>query len=166
MREDPMFKNILLAVDGTNTAEHAAREGIRLARRLGAKVTILTVTVPWETYFARELAVVVPDAVVPRSEYDRKRDAAAADVTERIRAQALSAALECVSVHDSHPHPYEAIVGAAARSGCDLIVTGSRCHGGLAGLLGSETMKVLTHTSVPVLVFRPETMTPDQSHST
>ena len=67
MREDPMFKNILLAVDGTDTAEHAAREGIRLAMRVGAKATILTVTVPWETYFARELAVVVPDAVVPRS---------------------------------------------------------------------------------------------------
>jgi nucleotide-binding universal stress UspA family protein len=166
MRENPMFKNILLAVDGTDTAEHAAQEGIRLAKHLGAKVTILTVTVPWETYFARELAVVVPDAVVPRSEYDRKRGAAAVDVTERIRIQAQSAGIECTAVHDSHPHPYEAIVDVATRSGCDLIVTGPRCHGGLAGMIGSETMKVLTHTNVPVLVFRPEVFTRDQVQNT
>jgi nucleotide-binding universal stress UspA family protein len=55
----------------------------------------------------------------------------------------------------SHSRPYLAIIETAAAQGCDLIVMGSRGHGGIAGLLlGSETAKVLSHSNVCVLVHR------------
>jgi nucleotide-binding universal stress UspA family protein len=60
-----MFSNILLAVDGSDLSLRAARQGISLANSLKARVVVLTVTIPSSTDFARELAVVVPEVVVP-----------------------------------------------------------------------------------------------------
>ena len=51
--------------------------------------------------------------------------------------------------------PYEAIIDAATQGGCDLIFMASHGRRGFSGLLlGSETNKVLTHSKVPVLVYR------------
>lgn len=79
-----MFTNILLAVDGSEASQQAARHGIELAKALKAKVTVVTVTTPWDTYFSRELAVIIPDVVIPQPEYDYKRDAVAACVLQNV----------------------------------------------------------------------------------
>ena len=51
--------------------------------------------------------------------------------------------------------PYEAIIAAADKAGCDLIFMASHGRRGISGLLlGSETNKVLTHSKIPVLVYR------------
>jgi len=51
--------------------------------------------------------------------------------------------------------PYEAIIDTAKDRNCDLIVMASHGRRGLnAVLLGSETQKVLTHSSIPVMVYR------------
>jgi nucleotide-binding universal stress UspA family protein len=51
--------------------------------------------------------------------------------------------------------PHEAIIENAGKRNCDLIVMASHGRRGLdAVLLGSETVKVLTHTKIPVLVVR------------
>jgi nucleotide-binding universal stress UspA family protein len=150
-----MFTNILLAVDGSTASRHAASRGIELAKALSAKVTVLTVTVPWATYFSRELAVVIPEVVIPPEDYDEKRDNVAACVMQDIVADARSARVEVRALHRRDRDPSRAIVEAAAREGCDLIVMGSHCEPGFTGaLLGSETMKVLTHTNTPVLIYR------------
>ena len=153
--EDIMFTNILLPVDGSRASLAAARHGIELAKSLSAKVTVLTVTTPWAAYFSRELAVVIPEVVIPQGEYDYKREAIAACILQNVVADAHSAAVQVESMHRCHGDPYRAIIDTAAQEGCDLIVMGSHCEPGFAGsLLGSETMKVMTHTSIPVLVYR------------
>jgi nucleotide-binding universal stress UspA family protein len=54
-----------------------------------------------------------------------------------------------------HRDPYVVILDTARREGCDLIVMGSHGRRGLTALLiGSETVKVLTHSGTPVLVYR------------
>jgi nucleotide-binding universal stress UspA family protein len=54
-----------------------------------------------------------------------------------------------------HRDPYIAILDAGRRQGCDLILMASHGRRGLTGLLlGSETVKVLTHSEIPVLVYR------------
>jgi nucleotide-binding universal stress UspA family protein len=51
--------------------------------------------------------------------------------------------------------PYEAIIDAATQAGCDLIFMASHGRRGISALLlGSETHKVLTHSTIPVLVYR------------
>jgi nucleotide-binding universal stress UspA family protein len=150
-----MFTNILLAVDGSETAQSAAEEGVTLAQRLGAKVTIVTVTLPWDIYFSRELAVVVPEVVIPQATYEQKREAVATEVTQRVLTQAQSAGVSAVTIHRCHRNPYQAIIDVAGENGCDLIVAGPHLDRSLAGaLVGSETMKIVTHTTIPVLVYR------------
>jgi nucleotide-binding universal stress UspA family protein len=150
-----MFTNILLAVDGSDASLHAAREGIALARSLKAKVTVVVVTVPWASYFARELAVLVPDILVPEAEYEEKGNAKAANILWDVEADARSASVAVKKVHRSHRDPYRAILDVAEREGCDVIVMAPHTEHGISGvLLGSETMKVLTHTGIPVLVYR------------
>jgi len=150
-----MFKHLLLAVDGSRLAESAARHGIELAKALGAKVTVLTVTVPWETQFAREVAVVVPEVVVSKNDYDRDKNSYARGILERTADAARMAGVPCSVQHASHSRPYQAIIDTAAARGCDLIVMGSHGHRGIAGLLlGSETTKVVTHSTICVLVHR------------
>lgn len=63
--------------------------------------------------------------------------------------------MPCEVVQTEDVYPYKAIISAAEERGCDLIGMGSHGHGGLTGiLLGSETVKVLTHSTIPVLVYR------------
>jgi nucleotide-binding universal stress UspA family protein len=130
----PMFTNILLPVDGS---------------------AVLTVTTPWAAYFSRELAVIIPDVVIPQPDYDDKRETIAACILQNVVADAHSARVEVRSLHRCNSDPYRAIIETAEREGCDLIVMGSHRERAFTGaLLGSETMKVMTHTSTPVLVYR------------
>src|SRR5687768_5687851 len=133
-----MFTNILLPVDGSDASFSAARQGVALATTLNSRVTSLVITVPWAAFFAREFAVVVPDVVVPQSEYDRKSDNRAASILQSIETEARQAGVTLTAVHLSHQSPHSAIVEEAAKQGCDLIVMASHRRPGFTGaLLGS-----------------------------
>jgi len=68
---------------------------------------------------------------------------------------ALAAGVSCDTMHVEHDHPYLAIIETAARKSCDLIVMASHGRRGISAImLGSEAVKVLTHSTIPVLVFR------------
>jgi nucleotide-binding universal stress UspA family protein len=150
-----MFSNLLLAVDGSEASLAAARRGIELAKALNARATVVTVTVPWSAYFARELAVVIPEVVLPKGDYDAQREATAKGLLEKIAGEARSAGIAVKAVHRSHRDPYQAILDIAAKEACDVIVMGCHQAAGLTGaLLGSESMKLLAHGKVPVLVCR------------
>ena len=72
-----------------------------------------------------------------------------------ISAAANSAGVSCKTLHVEHEHPYQAIIDTAASKGCDLIVMAPHGRRGVAAVvLGSETVKVLTHSRIPVLVYR------------
>jgi nucleotide-binding universal stress UspA family protein len=150
-----MYGNILLPIDGSQLSLGAARRGIELARALRAKVTAIMVTTPWATQFAREPAVVVPGVVVPQTEYDLRAEQAACSCLRVVTDEAKSAGVPSKALHVLHRDPYAAIIDAAGKEGCDLIVMASHGRRGLSALLlGSETVKVLTHSEIPVLVYR------------
>jgi nucleotide-binding universal stress UspA family protein len=150
-----MLGNILLAVDGSDLSLRAAHHGIELAAALKARVTVVLVTLPWATYFSREPAAVVPEAIVPQTAYEAKREAFAMRTLQSVVADANSAGVAAKAVHRTERDPYRAIIDIARQERCDLIVMGSHGQRGIAGaLLGSETLKVVTHTEIPVLVYR------------
>jgi nucleotide-binding universal stress UspA family protein len=150
-----MYKNILLPIDGSQLSLRAAQHGIELAKALDARITAVMVTTPWATQFAREPAVVVPGMVVPKTEYDLRTEQAACNCLRLVTDEARSAGVTSKALHVHHGDPYVAILDAARREGCDLIVMASHGRRGLTGLLlGSETVKVLTHSEIPVLVYR------------
>jgi nucleotide-binding universal stress UspA family protein len=151
-----MYKNILVPIDGSELSLRAARHGIELAKALGATISAIMVTTPWATQFARELAVVVPGVLVPQNEYELRTETAAANWLRVVADDAQSAGVAVQVLHVRHRDPYVAILDAARAQGCDLIVMASHRRRGLSQLLlGSETLKVLTHSEIPVLVYRP-----------
>ncbi len=145
-----MYKNILIATDGSELSERAVESGIGLARTLGAKVTAVTVTVPITAYMTSEAAVMM-DAEV----YEERTAAMAARCLEHVADLAGREGVDHTEVRAESNIIYQGIIDAAAKHGCDLIVMASHGHTGISALvLGSETTKVLTHTKIPVLVCR------------
>lgn len=146
-----MHTHILIPTDGSALSLAAVEYGVALAKSVGAKVTVLTVSAPFHIF------AVEPVMVADTSEQHAKQVAALAkrylDAAQEI---ALAAGVSCETVHVEHDHPYLAIIETAEKKSCDLIIMASHGrHGISAFVLGSETNKVLTHSSIPVLVVRP-----------
>ncbi|CAG0997508.1 TRAP-T-associated universal stress protein TeaD [Burkholderiales bacterium] len=147
-----MYKHILLPTDGSPLSARAVAAGVGLARAVGASVTGLFVAPPaTPVLFRHKLPVgyIAPDRHAELIEREAARALGA--VEKAAKAARVACRLERV-VGD---FPAEAILEAAKRRRCDLIVMASHGRSGLkAVLLGSETQKVLAHAKVPVLVHR------------
>ena len=145
-----MFKHILLPTDGSQLSEKAIHDGVLLAKRLGAKVTGLCVMPFPHTFFSEmEIPTQALDQAIKRSKEVAETYLAA------IEKEAKEKEVACVTVYEMNDFPYEAIIRLAERKGCDLIMMASHGRRGVRGLLvGSETQKVLTHSKIPVLVYR------------
>ena len=145
-----MYKHILIPTDGSPLSEDAVKQGLALAKTLNAKVTAVTVTPPFHV-FAADPAMVTDT----REQYEKDAAAMGHRRLRFARDAASVAVVACDVVHTVAEHPYAAIIDAATARGCDLIVMASHGRKGFTGLvLGSETLKVLTHSKIPTLVTR------------
>jgi len=145
-----MYKRILIPTDGSELAEKALRDGISLSKAIGAEITVLTVTMPFHIFTTDPKTI--EDT---RPQYHERMERHAARILEAAANTAKASGVVCDTVHIEHEHPYQAIIDTAASKGCDLIDMASHGrHGVSAMLIGSETLKVLTHSKVPVLVHR------------
>jgi nucleotide-binding universal stress UspA family protein len=145
-----MYKNILIPTDGSTLAAKAVEQGVLFAKEIGAKVTAVAVTEPSHLIDGSPRQI-----EYAASEYRKHAAADAAKALRVVAAAAERSGVTCEMLHAEHPHVYQAIIEAAASEGCDLIVMASHGrHGASAVLLGSETVKVLTHSKIPVLVYR------------
>ncbi len=145
-----MYTHILLTTDGSELSQRAALYGVNFAKSVNAQVTVLSVTAPWQTIAIGEIAVAVPEA-----DYEARAEANALGFLKPIADAAAAAGVACKTIHVRNGNPSEAIIETANTEGCDLIVMGSHGRSGLTKLLlGSETVRVLTHSKLPVLVYR------------
>ncbi|HJY75926.1 MAG TPA: universal stress protein [Burkholderiales bacterium] len=147
-----MFKHILIPTDGSNVAAKAIGAGVRLAAEMGARVTGFHAQQPRPLHLHVNGYAVEKDLI---AELDRRSHQFAERCVAQIEdaARADGVAFEAVVVKSIRP--YEAIIHAAQERGCDAIFMASHGHRGLDGLLlGSVTQQVLTHSTIPVLVFR------------
>jgi nucleotide-binding universal stress UspA family protein len=145
-----MFKNILIPTDGSELAWKAVEHGIALAKSVGAKVTVVTVTLPFHVFTLDPL--VVEDTA---DQYQKRIKEHATKLLRGIASAAKAAGVACETFQVEHEHPYGGIIDTANSRGCDLITMASHGRRGVSALLlGSETVKVLTHSKIPVLVHR------------
>lgn len=147
-----MFKHILVPTDGSPLSQGAVRKAVALAAESGARIT---------AFYAK------PEAPLPQyiegiqidqrlqEHYERASEEHAQQILDFAEGLCRDAGVPCTKLSVSSDSPYEAIISAATSSGCDLIFMASHGRRGIAGLLlGSETNKVLAHSTIPVLVFR------------
>jgi nucleotide-binding universal stress UspA family protein len=145
-----MYRHILIPTDGTELSQKAIRHGVALAKELKARVTAVTVSVPFH------ILALDPAMVTDTAEgYAQRMMEAIEKYLGVAKDAAAAAAVTCDAIHVEHEHPYRAIIDTAKSRGCDLIVMASHGRRGVAAIvLGSETVKVLTHSTIPVLVYR------------
>jgi len=145
-----MYKHILIPTDGSELSKKAVDHGIGLAKALNAKVTSVTVSEPFHVFAVEPVMVTdTPD------EYKKRVAALAAKYLKAAKDAATAAGVACDVVQVEHEHPYETIIDTARKRGCDAIVMASHGRRGVSAVvLGSETVKVLTHSNIPVVVVR------------
>ena len=147
-----MFKNILVPTDGSELSSDTIRRAVTFAKETGAKLTFFFSKPDYPMAFYGEGALI--DPTTPER-FAEMAEAQAREILVAAEKQAQASGVACSSRSVTSDIPYEAIIEAAAGNGCDLIFMASHGRRGFSGLLlGSETQKVLTHSKIPVLVYR------------
>jgi nucleotide-binding universal stress UspA family protein len=147
-----MYKHILIPTDGSETAEKGVEAGIEFAREANARITWFTAVPEYQLPVQAEGSL---RRAVSLEEHDRRSREKAGGILGRLASRARAAGVECDIDYAQSDHPYQAIIQAAEQHGCDLILMASHGRHGLSALVhGSETHDVLTHSSIPTLVYR------------
>jgi nucleotide-binding universal stress UspA family protein len=146
-----MFKHLLVPTDGSPASVRAIEASVNLAKAVNARITFLTVSKPWKIFSLDPLIA----AATNEKEYLEESARLARIRLDVGEVLAKSKGVQATAVHMYEEHPWKAILDEAKRVRCDLIEMASHGHKGtVAMLLGSETLKVLTHAEMPVLVMR------------
>ena len=147
-----MFKHVLVPTDGSDLSNEAVSKAVQFARESGAALTVLHVM---PEYLPPAFAEFPVAGASTFDEFTKATEETSRVALENARKQAADAGVNCNVVAARHAQPYRTIIDTAREKGCDLIFMSSHGRRGLSALvLGSETNKVLTHSTIPVLVFR------------
>ena len=145
-----MYKHLLVPTDGSKLSNDAVERAIQFAKETGARVTALHVM---PEYIPPAFAEFPAAGQASFAEFMKATEETAKTVLDAAAQAAKTAGVQCETA--SVRHTQRAIIDVAREKGCDLIFMSSHGRRGLSALvLGSETNKVLTHSSIPVLVFR------------
>jgi nucleotide-binding universal stress UspA family protein len=147
-----MYQRILIATDGSKLSKLAVSSGIQLAELTGAQIIALKVVPRYPlSYFEGGMAVSMMDVAKIEKEWAEHGQA----IVDAVAASAVAHGVKAKAVTVKSDLVAEAIINAAKKHKCDLIVMASHGRNGIKRLLmGSETQHVLTHSHVPVLVLR------------
>jgi nucleotide-binding universal stress UspA family protein len=147
-----MFKHILVPTDGSPLSESTVSRAISFAKDAGARITFFYAQPDFPMPIYGEGALI--DPTTPE-QFAKSANDEARRILDEAKSRADSAGVGADTDTLVNEVPYEAVIDAAERHGCDLILMASPGRRGIAGLLlGSETQKVLTHSKIPVLVYR------------
>lgn len=147
-----MYKHILISTDGSEVAQKGVDHGLSLAKNLGARVTIITVTERLSGYIG--IGAWIP-APVEMAGYEASQKEMVDKILTAAKALADKMGVEAETLHIPDAVPADAIIEIAQAKHCSLIAMASHGRRGMGRLLlGSQTAEVLARSPVPVLVVR------------
>lgn len=147
-----MFKHLLVPTDGSPLSKLTVARALSFAGETGAKITFFFAKPDFPIALYGEGALV--DPTTPE-QFAKLAEQQAREILDTCIAQAETAGVSCASLSHTGGSVHAAIVAAANEAGADLIFMASHGRKGLSSLLlGSETYRVLAHSTIPVLVFR------------
>ncbi|MGZ3236272.1 MAG: universal stress protein [Burkholderiaceae bacterium] len=145
-----MFKTILVPTDGSPLSDKAINAAIEFAQLVSGKIVALSVAEPYPFSPLHESA-----SAIEASNYDEQMRARAQQIVDKVALVAKEAKVPCETCVALSFSPYEEIIRTAKKYECDAVFMASHGRKGLNKLfLGSETQKVLAHSTIPVLVYR------------
>ena len=145
-----MYRHLLVPVDGTGLSTETVGQAVEFARTLGARITFFHATADHDASLSGEAEVVWTTSP---SEFVYAFEGRARELLSKAESAARALGVPCNSMSAVSDKPYEAILAAARSAGCDLIFMASHGRRSTIGMmLGSQTLKVLMNTEVPVLV--------------
>ena len=137
-----MYRHLLLPTDGSNLSEKAIDHGVALAKALDADITAVAVSTP--------SSATASEPVFGSESLEQARQH-----LDVVRRAAAASGVTCHALHLKSDVIYRAIIATAEKRGCDLIVMASHGRSSISAIaLGSVTAKVLSHSKIPVLVYR------------
>ena len=147
-----MFKHILVPTDGSRRSKDAARRAVMFAKGSGAQICALYVKPPTTEYsWANGAWVDCPNPAL----VDEFAESDAREILGSVEMLCWKEGVRCHKVMRTSSAVFEAIIDAAVENECDLIIMASHARRGIDALVrGSETHKVLTHSKIPLLVYR------------
>jgi nucleotide-binding universal stress UspA family protein len=148
-----MYKNILIATDGSELATRGVSHGLELAKTLNVPVTVVTTTETWSVpEISREIERRNTNAI---EQFENIAAESSKKILASVEEKAEKLGVSCECVHVADRHPAEGIIELANSKGCNLIVMASHGRRGLQKvLLGSVATEVLGNSEVPVLIVR------------
>lgn len=148
-----MYKHIFVSTDGSDLSAKAIRTAVALAGATSAKLTGVYVIEPYAASAYGDGIMYGP--VRSPKTYKAITEREASEALAEVERSARAGGVQCETMAISADSPWAGIIVAAKSKGADLIVMASHGRRGLSSVvLGSETMKVLTHSKIPVLVCR------------
>jgi len=157
----PLFKNILVAVDGSESSERAAHVALGLAEKLKAELIVLHAISPPTSYYQSNFPVPVGMAPPPPSQkeidtyYAYARRVALGIVGDTVSEAKKVGTNVKTELPEGVSSVVETIINHAAKEHADLIIVGTRGLGGFKKMLiGSVSSGVISHANCPVLVVR------------
>lgn len=145
-----MFKTILVPTDGSALSDKAVDAALQMAKENGSTVVGLSVAEPYQFSPLSEQSM-TNECVA----YEEKMRAQAMQHVQKVAAAAAAMNVPCETVVAQSFTPYEKIIETASEMHCDAIVMASHGRTGFDAMVhGSQTQKVLTHSKIPVLVYR------------
>ena len=143
-----MYRHLLVPIDDSELSVETVRQAVLFAGSIGAKVTFFHAK---EDYGASSLGAL--ERVMSPVDFNEHMAGEARALLAKAEVVARAAGVAYDSHHVTSDRPYAAILEAAKARGCDLVFMASHGQRGLRGLLlGSQTHRVLQHTTIPVLV--------------
>ena len=147
-----MYKHILIPTDGSEISGVAIREGTALAKALGARVTGFFSPEQYEVLAYGEY---FPPNLISKTDWDKRSKETAEKYLSAIEKAAKAANVAYDGYYQESITPWQAIIDAAKKKNCDLIFMASHGRSGITSLmLGSQAAKVLTHSTIPVLIHK------------
>ncbi len=157
----PLFKNILVAVDGSESSKRAAHVALGLAEKLKAELIVLHAISPPTSYYQSNFPVPVGMAPPPPSQkeidtyYAYARRVALGIVGDTVSEAKKVGTNVKTELPEGVSSVVETIINHAAKEHVDLIIVGTRGLGGFKKMLiGSVSSGVISHANCPVLVVR------------
>ncbi len=147
-----MYRRILVATDGSALSKKAVQSAIDLASSLDANLTVLNVVPRYPiSYYEGGMVVLIEDVARTEKLWNDK----AKNMVNAVQDTAQSKGVKAKGIVMQSNEVAESIIAAAKKHKCDLVVMASHGRKGIKRILmGSETLHVLTHSTLPVLVLR------------